>query len=258
MSDRQLVRHPEFVAHRGYPRHYPENTLIGLEAALHVGAAYVEFDVQLSADGVPVLLHDRDLARTAGVEAAVTALGLSQLKALDVGERRRLGDRFAGTRIATVAEVANLLSARPDVTVFVDVKPHGLRRFGTAFVVDQVLAALGPARPQCVLTCARLDVIAEARRRGATEVAWVLREFSERARALALKLAPPYLFCSARRVPRDSGPLWPGPWRWAIYGVERADTARRFAERGAQLIETKAIGELLGDTARPGEAPHVA
>jgi glycerophosphoryl diester phosphodiesterase len=258
MSEHQLVRVPEFIAHRGYPRHYPENTLAGLEAALQAGARYVEFDVQLSADGVPVLLHDDDLARTAGVEVAVTDLPLSQLRALDVGERHRLGDQFAGTRITTVVEAANLLSAWPEVTVFVDVKPHSLERFGTAFMVDQVLAALGPARAQCVFTCGELDAIAEARRCGVTAVAWVIIDVRARTRARALELAPPYLFCAAHRLPPDLDPLWPGPWRWAIYGVDRADEAQALADRGARMIETMAIGELLGDAERPGEAPHVA
>ena len=52
---------PELVAHRGYALHYPENTLIGIEAAIRAGARYVEVDVQLSADKVPVLFHDRTL-----------------------------------------------------------------------------------------------------------------------------------------------------------------------------------------------------
>ena len=60
------------VAHRGYPRRYPENTLLSLLAALEAGAEFVEFDVQMTADGVPVLLHDADLRRTGGADLEVT------------------------------------------------------------------------------------------------------------------------------------------------------------------------------------------
>ena len=49
------MRIPELVAHRGYPQHYPENTLIGIEAAITAGARFIDVDVQLSADRVPVL-----------------------------------------------------------------------------------------------------------------------------------------------------------------------------------------------------------
>jgi glycerophosphoryl diester phosphodiesterase len=258
MQDHQLIRCPEFVAHRGYPRHYPENTLVGLEAAVLAGARYVEFDVQLSAEGVPVLMHDGDVGRTAGVVGRATEISLAQLRALDVGERARLGDRFADTRIATVAEVAALLTTWPGVTAFVDVKPESLERFGTAFTVDQVLAALGPARPQCVFTCGEIDAIAAARGRGVTAVAWVIADIDDDTRAQALELAPPYLFCAAYRLPPEPIRLWPGPWRWVIYDVNRAQDALRLAQRGAHLIETMAIGEMLGAADRGEEAPHVA
>lgn len=59
------------VAHRGYAARYPENTRESLAAAVSVGAEFVEFDIQLSADGVPVLLHDADLDRTAGRRGTV-------------------------------------------------------------------------------------------------------------------------------------------------------------------------------------------
>ena len=62
----------ELVAHRGYPRHYPENTLIGIEAAIRAGAAYVEVDIQLSSDQVPLLYHDSDMQRLSGKPGAVS------------------------------------------------------------------------------------------------------------------------------------------------------------------------------------------
>jgi glycerophosphoryl diester phosphodiesterase len=207
---------------------------------------------------VPVLLHDEDLARTSGVAGIVTELSLVRLQALDVGERGRLGDRFAGTRISTLADVAALLNAWPDVTAFVDVKPQSIARLGCAFTVGQVLEALGPARSQYVFTCSDADAIVEARGRGVASLAWVLADLSDETRARALELAPQFLFCEAALLPAAADPLWPGPWRWAIYGVDRSEDALQLAQRGAHLIETMAIAELLGDPGLPGEAPHVA
>ena len=57
---------PQLVAHRGYSLRYPENTLLAIEQAFIAGACYVECDVQLTQDGVPVLLHDNNLQRTTG------------------------------------------------------------------------------------------------------------------------------------------------------------------------------------------------
>jgi glycerophosphoryl diester phosphodiesterase len=56
---------PELVAHRGSLLRYPENTWLGLEAALKAGACWLEFDIQMCADGRFVLLHDADFNRTA-------------------------------------------------------------------------------------------------------------------------------------------------------------------------------------------------
>ncbi|MGF1546037.1 MAG: glycerophosphodiester phosphodiesterase family protein, partial [Thiotrichales bacterium] len=61
----------DLVAHRGYALRYPENTLPAIEAALAAGARYVEIDVQLSADQVPVLFHDRSLMRMCEVTGAL-------------------------------------------------------------------------------------------------------------------------------------------------------------------------------------------
>ena len=72
---------PELVAHRGYTLHYPENTLVGLEAAIKAGARYLEVDVQLSADKVPVLFHDRNLQRLCGVGGQVHEFPQQRLRA---------------------------------------------------------------------------------------------------------------------------------------------------------------------------------
>ena len=55
---------PQLVAHRGYSSQYPENTLLAIEQAFIAGACFVECDVQLTQDGVPVLLHDVTQSRT--------------------------------------------------------------------------------------------------------------------------------------------------------------------------------------------------
>ena len=64
---KESSRRPWIVAHRGAGREAPENTRAAFDAALAHGVAGLEFDVQLSRDGVPVIYHDRTLARI-GVE----------------------------------------------------------------------------------------------------------------------------------------------------------------------------------------------
>ena len=61
------------IGHRGEPESYPENSLAGFEAVLAAGARYIETDVQLTVDGVPVLSHDASLLRITGQDRDITA-----------------------------------------------------------------------------------------------------------------------------------------------------------------------------------------
>jgi glycerophosphoryl diester phosphodiesterase len=91
--------------HRGACGYAPENTFAAFHKALEQGAEWVEFDVQLSADGVPIILHDDTLERTSdkGGARRPTGLTLSELKELDAGAW--FGTAFAGERIPTLEEV---------------------------------------------------------------------------------------------------------------------------------------------------------
>ncbi len=66
-----MILLPRIVGHRGAAATAPENTLEGFRAAAADGIRWVEFDVRLSADHVPMVIHDTTLARTAGSEARV-------------------------------------------------------------------------------------------------------------------------------------------------------------------------------------------
>ncbi len=94
---------PALIAgHRGDRSAAPENTLPALKRALDSPMEFVETDVQLSADGVPVLIHDDTVDRTTNGTGAVAELSYAQLAALDAGSW--FDPSFAGTRIPTLDE----------------------------------------------------------------------------------------------------------------------------------------------------------
>jgi glycerophosphoryl diester phosphodiesterase len=100
---------PAFIAaHRGDRSVAPENTLPALRAAIEGSLDYVETDVQLSRDGVPVLFHDRTLKRTAGAEGRISSYSLAELRRLDVGSW--FSPQFVDTRIPTLAEFLAILA----------------------------------------------------------------------------------------------------------------------------------------------------
>ncbi|MDW8069282.1 MAG: glycerophosphodiester phosphodiesterase [Anaerolineae bacterium] len=97
-SDRPLN-----IAHRGASAVAPPNTLAAFRRAADLGADGVELDVHLSADGVPVVIHDFTVDATTDGSGRVRDLPLAALKALDAGSR--FDPAFAGERIPTLEEV---------------------------------------------------------------------------------------------------------------------------------------------------------
>jgi glycerophosphoryl diester phosphodiesterase len=98
------------VAHRGYAAVFPENTLSAVVGAFDLGADAVEVDVHLSADGVPVVIHDETVDRTTDGTGTVRNLTYEQLRALDACSKfARQWDRCA---IPSVAEVLTEVAYR--------------------------------------------------------------------------------------------------------------------------------------------------
>lgn len=120
----QVMEHFHFtddvavIAHRGSSMTAPENSIAAIEQAIADSADYVEIDVRASADGTPVLMHDRDLLRVAGDARAVNALDVAELSRIDIG--RRVGARYAGETVPTLRAVAEQVSGR--VIPLVDIK----------------------------------------------------------------------------------------------------------------------------------------
>lgn len=98
-----------FIAsHRGGGATAPENTLPAISAALAGGFGYVEVDVALTADGHPVLMHDRKVDRTTDGTGRVADLTLAEIRSLDAGSW--FDPAYAGTRVPTLAEFLDVLA----------------------------------------------------------------------------------------------------------------------------------------------------
>src|SRR5918998_6826950 len=97
-------------AHRGASAIHPENTLRAFRHALALGVDGIEFDVQATADGVPVVIHDRDVGRSTDGTGYVDEISLARLKAFDAGD---------GERVPTLADVLALVgdAAHLDVEI---------------------------------------------------------------------------------------------------------------------------------------------
>ena len=102
LTERPYWPYPRILAHRGGGLLAPENTLAALRYARNLGFEGVEFDVKLTADDVPVLLHDDTLDRTTDGSGAMADMLFDLVTQLDAGSwfvqnqnRRAMHHRFA-------------------------------------------------------------------------------------------------------------------------------------------------------------------
>lgn len=141
-SDRLAL--PRLIGHRGAKLHAPENTLAGLRTAKRLGVDWVEFDVMLTADGVPLLMHDESLERTAGLDRLLSATPLAEARRLDAGGW--FGATFRGEALPTLEEAIACL-AEESLGANVEIKPaKGLAR---ETAMRRWSCCCGPGRPAC-------------------------------------------------------------------------------------------------------------
>ncbi|MDP3181541.1 MAG: glycerophosphodiester phosphodiesterase family protein [Desulfobaccales bacterium] len=98
----------KIMGHRGAPAYEPENTLRSIRRALKMGVAAVEVDVQLTRDGLLVVIHDDTLDRTTNGHGAVKDFTFAELRALDAGK---------GEPIPSLKEVVDLIKGRAHLVV---------------------------------------------------------------------------------------------------------------------------------------------
>jgi glycerophosphoryl diester phosphodiesterase len=191
-------------AHRGASAIHPENTLRAFQHALAIGVDGIELDVHATADGVPVVIHDRDVGRTTDGTGYVDQIPLVRLETLDAG---------AGERVPTLAEVLALVGEGAHLDI--EIKGSDVER-----------AVLDTLR-----TVRRLDLAAEL---------WPLAERAgEELIAIAEELASPAvsLFTGAYTA-EDAAKLRDAGLRVMVWTVNDAREARRIEDLGAFALCT--------------------
>lgn len=151
---------PRLVAHRGGGLLAPENTLPGIREAAKHGYRAVEFDVMLSADGVPVLMHDETLERTTNGRGRVGELTFAQLSQLDAGSW--FADEFAGEPIPRFDHALDLCRSL-GLAVNVEIKPAEGTDSETGRIVAEWAAERGHDIPM-VLSSFSLTALREAQK----------------------------------------------------------------------------------------------
>jgi glycerophosphoryl diester phosphodiesterase len=170
----ESTKQPLIIAHRGSSALAPENTLAAFTQAITDGADGIEFDVQLAKDGVPVVIHDANLRRTANRRDVVSNLTSRELASIDVGSwfnrkcPRRAKPAYANEHIPTLEEIFCLLASNThsDFACYLELK---IDQRDTAYddLVESVLSSIDAHRlfPNTTIVSFNLAALAYAKNR---------------------------------------------------------------------------------------------
>ncbi|MEM7169212.1 MAG: glycerophosphoryl diester phosphodiesterase [Pseudomonadota bacterium] len=137
----QLVL-PSVMGHRGAAALAPENTLISMRTAADQGAEWIEFDVMLTGDDVPVMFHDDKLERTTGQAGLMAETSFEATRGLDAGAW--FGADFAGEPLPSLRDAVSLLQSLK-VRANIEIKPSAGREEITGEAVMKCLTEIWPS-----------------------------------------------------------------------------------------------------------------
>jgi glycerophosphoryl diester phosphodiesterase len=163
-----MSRSPLIIGHRGASAHAPENTLAAFQMAIDAGSDGIEFDVQLAKDGVPVVIHDPTLLRTALRTGAVADLTSAELSQVGVGSwfNIKFPDRadptFETKTVPTLTQVLDLLNGFHGL-VYVELKCGENDFVPLAAAVCEIIRN-SPLLPQIIVKSFHLAAVPEVRR----------------------------------------------------------------------------------------------
>jgi len=246
--------YPKILAHRGAGRLAPENTLAAFTHAYRLGQRMFEFDVKLSADEVPVLMHDADLERTSNGIGPLGAHTWSALATLDAGSWH--SPQFAGEPIPRLDKLAEWLLSR-GLMANVEIKPSPGADARSGEVIADLCARLWrEVEVPCLLSSFSESALRAARQAAPALPRALLMDrltpdWLARCRALDCVAADWNAVVLSPALLRDAHAAG---LRVLAYTVNDPGLARRLIAWGADAVITDAVDQLKpGDFEQEGE-----
>ncbi len=229
---------PRLIGHRGAARHAPENTLAGMRTAALQGARWVELDVKITRDGVPIILHDDDVDRTTNGHGLVADMDFADIRRLDAGSW--FGPEFRGEKVPTLAEVIQA-ALFLEIGLNLEIKPCPGRDEQTAGIALSMALTLWPAdRPPPLVSSFSVEsldmakVVAPHWPRG-----YLMEEEPADWAAIADRLGAATINIDARRQNPDSIAAFRATGRPVLaYTVNETEQARRLFQWGVAGVFT--------------------
>ena len=233
---------PIFVAHRGYASAFPENTLIALDAARQAGAKYVEVDIQLSADLIPVLYHDRDMQRLCQQSGAIHDYSYSQLSEFNVTDSEKFADKFSENKITSLQTFIDYLKKHQELKAFIELKRSMIEKFGEEQVLKVILPLFDGMNEKISFISYNQSILKNINDNSDFSTGIVVDEWNEYNQKATWQSE--WLFCSAEGLPEDNAELNVQP-KIAVFEVGNIGLAKHILSKGICHLETFRIKEML-------------
>ena len=130
---------PKIIGHRGAAGYAPENTIEAIHTAADIGIEWVELDVKLTKDEIPIIFNDDTLDRTTNTTGPVTEKTYAEIQELDCGSW--YGESFIGAKIPSLEEAIDALVTR-DLGFNMEIKPCPGREKETAEAALDILSSI--------------------------------------------------------------------------------------------------------------------
>lgn len=242
------------IAHRGASAELPENTLPAIQRAIELEVDFIEFDIRLSWDGIPVVFHDITTCRTAnpGKRHIMTDLLFSDIRKLDAGKWFHLD--YTGHHVPTLEEILQL--PRGPIGLMIEIKEELVE---PKLIAKAVLSAI-KAQPQqegtgpIIIGSFSPDILAEFKRIAPEiELIGILKNISKI--PLFLKLKTTHLAIKHTSITKElvEDLNQKGIEVWS-YTVDDFNEAKQFEDWGVKGIITndpRNVGQALRSAEQP-------
>jgi len=235
----------QLVAHRGQKFSFPENTLESIHEAITCGAMAVEFDVQMTADYVPVISHDVTLLNTAGVDINITEVNYADIKDISVGEATRFAIKYQAVTLPSLQAMVAMLKDSPQVMVFVELKDESIDVFGIESLIKHVSAQLESIKQHCVVIADNLQVLLSLKQQTSIPIGWIIHQWNDNNLTAAKQVEIDYLIINHKYCIGQEHDFAADSWDWVMYEISDPDRALALFDQGVDFVETDNICSML-------------
>ena len=234
---------PIFIAHRGYASAFPENTLVALDEARLAGAQYIEVDIQLTSDHIPVLFHDRDLRRLCQQTGTIHNYSFSELEEFFVTDAEKFADKYADNKITSLSLLIKYLKEYPALNAFIELKRLMIDTFGEKKVLETLLPLFEGMENRISFISYNQTILQTIDNETDFSVGVVIDQWDEYKQKKSF--IPEWLFCSAEGLPEDNNEIEKIEAKIAVFEVGNIGLAKHLLAKGIKYLETFRIKEML-------------